>query len=140
KKDAELYQRIFGNLHRCKECKYLTRSMFCLQNHLKRHKIKGKKFSCQESPPEEYFCTECTFSTHLKAYFKQHIREYHYLKKESEEIKLDLKTCTCENCPFWTYSSLVLLKHQLNGKCGNREGTEKRSESVVCDGVNWYIC
>ncbi|XP_044260898.1 uncharacterized protein LOC123008903 [Tribolium madens] len=73
--------------------------------------IEAKKtlFSCSNVIKRDYKCNFCDFSTFFKTDLWRHVGSAHLGESRASETQY-----RCANCPFTTYSQLVLLKHELN--------------------------
>ena len=94
------------NAHKCKLCPYSTTSLFLITNHVRRHRFPLEQFTCINAKIEAYFCKDCDFKTELTVLFKEHIGNYHGIKREFKDdvLKEDfrIQNYVCEKCNFET--------------------------------------
>jgi uncharacterized protein YlaI len=128
----------YRKIHNCKRCPYVTRSIFFMVNHAKRHPLPLKSLSSERNDLEKFYCKDCNFETDLVVIFKQHLGQYHRKGTDclQDQPKNDavVKSYICQKCSFETYSVLLWIKH-LNTSCFD---TEEESEKV--NTVQWYNC
>ncbi|KAJ3628631.1 hypothetical protein MTP99_015927 [Tenebrio molitor] len=128
----------YRKIHNCKRCPYVTRSIFFMVNHAKRHPLPLKSLSSERNDLEKFYCKDCNFETDLVVIFKQHLREYH--RKDTDCVQDQPKNYTvvksyiCQKCTFETYSVLMWIKH-LDGSCFN---TKEECENISEE--EWYQC
>jgi hypothetical protein len=105
----------YRKIHNCKRCPYVTRSIFFMVNHAKRHPLPLKSLSSERNDLEKFYCKDCNFETDLGVILKQHLRKYH--RKDTDCVQDQLRNDTvvksyiCQKCSFETYSVLLWTKH-----------------------------
>jgi hypothetical protein len=133
----------YGEIHDCKRSLHVTKSLFYMVNHSKRHRLPLESSSYERNDLEKYYCKECNFETYLVVILKQHRREYHRNNADcvEDQPKNDaiVKSYICQKCSFETYSVLLWIKH-LESSCFNREEECENVRTVSCSDEEWYRC
>jgi hypothetical protein len=133
----------YGKIHNCDICPYVTKSLFFMINHTKRHRLPLDSISCETIDLEKYYCKDCNFKTDLMVIFNQHIREHH--RKDTDFVQDQTKNDTviknyiCQQCSFETYSALQWIKH-LDTPCLNIKEDFETVRIVSCGDEKWYRC
>ena len=124
-----------------------------MTNHVRRHRFRLVKFTCDNVKIEPYYCKDCDFKTELTVLFKEHIGKYHGLKRESTDYLLTedfhIQTYVCEKCSFETNLPLKWLQH--TSACTEKKKKIQRATSSEQDDTysftirqaadkRWFYC
>jgi hypothetical protein len=131
----------YGNIHNCKRCPYVTKSLFHMVNHAKRYQLPLKSSSCERNDLENHYCKNCNFESDLVVILKQHLREYH--RKDTDCVQdqpksdSEVKSYICPKCSFETYSVLLWIKH-FDGSCFDTEEDCEKVDTASCSDEKSY--
>ncbi|KAJ3620733.1 hypothetical protein MTP99_004658 [Tenebrio molitor] len=74
-------------MHNCERSPYVTKSLFYMVNHQKRHRLPLESSRCERNDLEKYCCKDCNFETDLVTKRKNYLRRHKKIHLSTDAVK-----------------------------------------------------